>query len=152
MPLRFVKPSAYQRTADNSPVSSSNGGCSRYANVRTSREHCSARDRLSASARRDLASSAALWPVDQVEIHGQRGQTLRCRVVQVEGETPPFFILQLEQPAGQMPILLFAQSGLFRHRVGLRGAGGQPFIRVPQLLHEIVEFRPGLPVFRVGLI
>ncbi len=122
MPLRFVKPSAYQRTADSSPASSSNGGCSRYASVRTSRAHCSARDRLSASARRDRASSAFVARLDHVEIHGQSGQALTGRVVQIERETPSFLILQGEQPAGQTSILLFTLAGFLRHR-GLRSGG-----------------------------
>ena len=38
------------RRAETSPKSSSNGGCRRYAAVRTSREHCRAKSTLSAKA------------------------------------------------------------------------------------------------------
>ena len=52
MPLRRLKESAYHRSADSRPTSSSKGGWSREARSRSSREHSSASAWLSVSALR----------------------------------------------------------------------------------------------------
>ena len=93
MPLRFENPSAYQRTADNRPITSSKGGCSRYESVRTSRQHSCGQG--STLCERLPRPRVERFPgaLDHVEIHEQRGQLLRRRVVQIERQTPTFVIL-----------------------------------------------------------
>jgi hypothetical protein len=95
MPLRSANPFAYHRTAASRPLSSRNGGCSRYDNVR-------AVDQIDAfGEQRAISVRHHHRAAQPAEEHLDRGEILRRRLVQHPRDSPPLVVLGAHEARGQ---------------------------------------------------
>src|SRR3954471_7448127 len=128
MPLRLENPSTYQRRADTNPASSRNGGWRRYESVPNARHRSFGEIDALAQGCPRLIRQDRLRTRETAQLHFQRCQILRCRLVQHLRDPPSLVILCAHQPRGEgaqlhQRLVQLALGFLSRRDVGIDDDG-----------------------------